>query len=74
MTNDPRHISLKDMISFIRVRVRIGGYSICNGVATAPAELMLNLDAILDAAERSLANQTPNTDDRPTGKPEGGPT
>lgn len=55
---DARAISLSEIIAFIRVQVRRGGYSIREGVATCPAELMLNIDAILDSAERGIANTT----------------
>jgi hypothetical protein len=46
-----REPSLRDLISFIRVRIRQGGFTIRGGVATCPAELMMNIEAILDAAE-----------------------
>lgn len=56
-------ISLRDIISFIRVQVRRGRYTHREGVATCPSELMLNINSILDAAERGLAAPMPQQQD-----------
>lgn len=47
---------LRDMIGYIRVQLKRGGYTHREGFATCPAELLLNAEAILDAAERADDN------------------